>query len=147
MSILAVDAWRIHATFDVASPEKQCTGSPNTISSRPCRFRLQKIVPGKDGMRFSIRSARKSHAGARRFAIECYPGVFQDELSAKFSEGLKPVHVFRVRDCYKSPGEIEGITSRELTDDPVFGRLSELVIEDFIDPVWRTFGGSEIQMG
>ena len=72
--------------------------------------------------------------GARRFAVECYPGVFEDEISAAFSEGLKPVHVFRVRDCYKSPGEIEGITSQELTDDPVFGRLSDLLIEDFLDP-------------
>jgi mannose-6-phosphate isomerase class I len=72
--------------------------------------------------------------GARRVAIESYPGVFEDEISAAFSEGLKPVHVLRVRDCYKSPGEIEGITSRELTDDPVFGRLSELQIEDFVDP-------------
>ena len=72
--------------------------------------------------------------GARRFAIECYPGVFEDELSAVLRESLKPVQVLRVRDCYKSPGEIEGITSRELTDDPVFGRLSELQIEDFLDP-------------
>jgi mannose-6-phosphate isomerase class I len=40
----------------------------------------------------------------------------------------------RVRDCYKSHGEIERITSGELTDDPVFGRLSELQIEDFVDP-------------
>src|SRR6266567_605567 len=59
--------------------------------------------------------------GARRFAIECYPGVFEDELSVVLQERLKPVQVLRVRDCYKSPGEIEGITSRELTDDPVFG--------------------------
>jgi mannose-6-phosphate isomerase class I len=72
--------------------------------------------------------------GARRFAIECYPGVFEDEISAAFNEGLKPAHVFRVRDWYRSPGEIENITSRELTDDPVFGRLSELQIEDFLDP-------------
>src|ERR1700730_8803661 len=72
--------------------------------------------------------------GARRFAIECYPGVFEDEISAAFSESLKPVHVLRVRDCYKSPRQIEGMTFRELTDDPVFGRLSELLIEDFVDP-------------
>jgi mannose-6-phosphate isomerase class I len=71
--------------------------------------------------------------GARRFAIECYPGVFEDEISAALSEGLKPARVFRVRDCYKSPAEIERMTSGELTEDPVFGRLSELQIEDFVD--------------
>src|SRR3984893_19569595 len=64
--------------------------------------------------------------GARRVAIECYPGVFEDEISAAFSESLKPVHVLRVRDCYKSPPQIEGMTFRELTADPVFGRLRHL---------------------
>jgi mannose-6-phosphate isomerase class I len=72
--------------------------------------------------------------GARRFAVECYPGVFEDEISAALSEGLKPARVLRIRDCYKPPREIERMTSRELTDDPVFGRLSELPIEDFVDP-------------
>ena len=72
--------------------------------------------------------------GARRFAIECYPGVFEDELSGVLHQGLNQVEILRVRNCYKSPGEIEGLTSWELTDDPVFGRLSELQIEDFVDP-------------
>src|SRR5438132_389575 len=73
--------------------------------------------------------------GARRLAIECYPGVFEDEISAAFSEGLMPVHVVLVRDAYKSPGDIEAMTSRELTDDPVFGRMNGFVIKDFVDPV------------
>src|ERR1700704_6448597 len=60
--------------------------------------------------------------GARRLVIECYPGVFEDEISAAFSEALAPVQVLRVRDGYKSAPEIEAMTSRELTDDPVFGR-------------------------
>jgi len=73
--------------------------------------------------------------GARRLAIECYPGVFEDEISAAFSEALAPVQVLRVRDGYKSPREIEAMTSRELTDDPVFGRMNGFVIKDFVDPV------------
>jgi mannose-6-phosphate isomerase class I len=73
--------------------------------------------------------------GARRLAIECYPGVFEDEISAAFSEALMPVQVVRVRDGYKSPRDIEAMTSRELTDDPVFGRMNGFVIQDFVDPV------------
>jgi mannose-6-phosphate isomerase class I len=73
--------------------------------------------------------------GARRLAIESYPGVFEDEISAVFSEALAPVHVVRVRDGYKSPRDIEAMTSRELTDDPVFGRMNGFVIKDFLDPV------------
>jgi len=71
---------------------------------------------------------------ARRIAIECYPGVFEDEAAAMLSEDLKPVQVLRVRDCYKSSQEIEAMTSGDLTDDPVFGRMSELTIRDFVDP-------------
>jgi mannose-6-phosphate isomerase class I len=73
--------------------------------------------------------------GARRLAIECYPGVFEDELSATLSEGLKPIQVVRVRDGYKSSWDVETMTSRELTDDPLFGRMNGFVIHDFFDPV------------
>src|SRR5690242_6972471 len=73
--------------------------------------------------------------GARRLAIECYPGVFEDEISSAFSEALMPVHVVRVRDGYKAPHDIEVMTSRDLTDDPVFGRMNGLVVKDFVDPV------------
>src|SRR5437016_5308810 len=73
--------------------------------------------------------------GARRLAIECYPGVFEDEISAALSEGLTPVQVVRVRDGYRSSREIEAMTARELTDDPVFGRMNGFVIHDFADPV------------
>ncbi len=73
--------------------------------------------------------------GARRLALECYPGIFEDEISAAFSEGLIPVQVVRVRDGYKSARQIEEMTSGELTDDPVFGRMNGLLIQDFFDPV------------
>jgi mannose-6-phosphate isomerase class I len=72
--------------------------------------------------------------GARRFAVECYPGTFEDQIGHVFSNSLSSVRVIRVRDAYKSPCEIESMTAPDLTDDPVFGRISVLMIEDFIDP-------------
>src|SRR2546427_8008855 len=76
---------------------------------------------------------------ARRLAIECYPGVFEDEIAAALSAGLAsegwaPVQVVRVRDGYKSPRDVEAMTSRELTEDPVFGRMNGFVIQDFVEP-------------
>ncbi len=73
--------------------------------------------------------------GARRLAVECYPGVFEDEISTALTESLMLAEVVRVRDSYKSPQQIEAMTSRELTDDPVFGRMNGFVIKDFVDPV------------
>jgi len=61
------------------------------------------------------------------------PGVFEDEISAHSARVSSQPTSSASRDCYRSPGEIEGITSRELTDDPIFGKLSELQIEDFLD--------------
>lgn len=72
--------------------------------------------------------------GARRLAVECYPGVFEERISQTLSKALLPAQTIRVRDAYKPPRAIESMTSRELTDDPVFGRISALVIQDFADP-------------
>src|SRR5437016_5959327 len=69
--------------------------------------------------------------GARRIAIECYPGVFEDEMANALGEGLNPSQVIRVSNCYKPAREIEAMTSGDLTDDPVFGKISQCVIEDF----------------
>ncbi len=72
--------------------------------------------------------------GAARIAIECYPGVLEDEILAAFGQALHPAHVFRAQDCLKSAAEINRMVSRDLTDDPVFGRMNGLRIEDFLDP-------------
>lgn len=71
--------------------------------------------------------------GARRLVIECYPGVFEDEVSAVFNEALTPAQLVRVREGYKRPQEIEAMTSRVLTDDPIFGRMNGFLIRDFAD--------------
>jgi len=67
-------------------------------------------------------------------AIECYPGVLEQQISETLSEALSPTRVIRVRDTYKPSREIESMISQELTDDPVFGRMDGLVIQDFVDP-------------
>src|ERR1700674_5310861 len=65
--------------------------------------------------------------GARRLAIECYPGVFEDEIAAALSEALMPAQVVRVRECYRSSRDIEAMTLSELNEDPVFGKLHGIV--------------------
>jgi mannose-6-phosphate isomerase class I len=67
-------------------------------------------------------------------AIECYPGVLEQQISETLSEALSPTRVIWVRDTYKPSREIESMISPELTDDPVFGRMNGLVIQDFVDP-------------
>jgi mannose-6-phosphate isomerase class I len=65
--------------------------------------------------------------------FECYPGVFEKELIGTLSEGLRPSDLIVTSDLMKSPSEIEPLVSSVLGDDPVFGRMNSLEIEDFFD--------------
>ena len=71
--------------------------------------------------------------GAQTISVEIDPGVFEEQVREAFVEGLHPAHVFRTRDGWKTPPEIDAMVSGDLTDDPVFGRISQLTIEDFAD--------------
>ena len=66
--------------------------------------------------------------------VECYPGVFFDEVERIFTEGLHPATVISTRSLLKRPEQIEEMLAPYLGDDPVFGRMSGIVLEDFFDP-------------
>ena len=80
------------------------------------------------------RIAGEVSRGAQTISVEIYPGVFEKQVLEAFVEGLHPAHVFRTGDCWKTRQEIDAMVSGDLTDDPVFGRISRLTIEDFADP-------------
>ena len=71
--------------------------------------------------------------GASRIAVECYPGVLEEEVLDAFRQALRPALILRTKDFLKCPTEIDAMISRDLTDDPVFGRMNDLTIEDFAD--------------
>jgi hypothetical protein len=73
-------------------------------------------------------------AGCRLLCVEGYPGVFVEELERELTERLKPSAVFRAQDCYKSPAAIRAMLHPHLGDDPVFGRMNGLMLEDWLDP-------------
>jgi mannose-6-phosphate isomerase class I len=65
--------------------------------------------------------------------VECYPGVFTEDLELALSEGLHPATVIATQDLLKSPEQIEEMVAPYLGDDPVFGRMNGIVLEDFFD--------------
>src|SRR5580658_9066277 len=77
----------------------------------------------------------RTHAplGAGAISFECYPGVFEKALISTLVEGLRPSCLIVTSDLLKSPSEIELMVSSVLGDDPVFGRMNGLKIEDFFD--------------
>ena len=70
----------------------------------------------------------------RILCVECYPGVFVDEVEHAFADALPACQIIRSADCLKAAAELEPQLAEFLTDDPVFGRMNGLQIADFMDP-------------
>jgi mannose-6-phosphate isomerase class I len=66
-------------------------------------------------------------------SFECYPGVFEKVLISTLVEGMRPSGLIVTSDLFKSHSEIESMVSSVLGDDPVFGSMNGLEIEDFFD--------------
>ena len=66
-------------------------------------------------------------------AVECYPGVFEDEIVAALTERLRPRAVVRTRDVMLTSRQIDELVQRDVTDDPVFGHLTQLQLADLFD--------------
>jgi mannose-6-phosphate isomerase class I len=77
----------------------------------------------------------KTFAASDRYTacFECYPGVFEKALVGTLEEGLRPSGLIATSELLKSPSDIELLLSGVLGDDPVFGRMNSIEIEDFFD--------------
>jgi mannose-6-phosphate isomerase class I len=82
------------------------------------------------------RSVRARGAGPTVMAIECYSGVLDNEILPMLRRVLAPaLCVETEREGFKTSGEIDALVAPELGgDDPIFGRLTRLTLQDFLDP-------------
>jgi len=65
--------------------------------------------------------------------IECYPGVLELALKEPLEQGLQPAEVIMTTGLLKCSSAIEQMIGDVLSDDPVFGRMNRIQIEDFFD--------------
>jgi mannose-6-phosphate isomerase class I len=66
--------------------------------------------------------------------IECYPGVFLDEVQRARAEYMPEWRVILSGDALLPEPALEARFAELLTDDPVFGRMSQTALVDFFDP-------------
>lgn len=66
--------------------------------------------------------------------VECYPGVFTDRVLEGLRRNLPLVAAFRSEECLKTPDQLRAMLDPLLGTDRVFGRMSELTLEDYMDP-------------
>lgn len=67
--------------------------------------------------------------------VEIYPGAFEREICDELVAGLRPAQTIVASDCYKSEKELNALFGRDLGgNDPVFGRMNNYELSDFLDP-------------
>lgn len=66
--------------------------------------------------------------------VECYPGVFVDEVAKHFAEILRPARTIATEKLLLPSAVLNQRLEPILTDDPVFGVMSGFEIENFFDP-------------
>lgn len=67
--------------------------------------------------------------------VDCYPGVHDAALRSLLSGAFDDAEIVDSTAILKLPGEIDALIAADLGgDDPVFGRLTRLRLDDFVDP-------------
>ncbi len=68
-------------------------------------------------------------------AFECYSGLHEDEVEGALRRGLHFDHFLNTAQAFKSPDQIDALVAPYLGgDDPVFGVLTPLEMDAFLDP-------------
>ncbi len=70
---------------------------------------------------------------SRVTVVETYPGVRPRDL-ATVVDLLEADLVIDVALAYRTPGELDALVADDLTDDPLFGRLTDFSVLDVFDP-------------
>jgi len=81
-----------------------------------------------------VETLKSAIRGARAVVgVELYPGVLDREVEEALAAGLKPAAVISTSKLLKPVNEIDTMLAPYLGDDPVFGRMNGIVLEDFFD--------------
>jgi mannose-6-phosphate isomerase class I len=83
----------------------------------------------------SIGNALRAAASRNRVvvSIECYPGADEAQISAELQKLLRASRVIETGSLLKSSEVIDEMLTPYLGDDPVFGRMNGVILEDFFD--------------
>ena len=81
-----------------------------------------------------VQSASSIQQDKQIVVIEYYHGVLEEETTSSIISWIHPVEVIRAKKCMRDEQQIEEMVFPYVTDDRLFGRMSDLVIDDYFDP-------------
>src|SRR5215469_3071969 len=86
------------------------------------------------GWRNIIDRLKPSSAESRcTLAVECYPGTFEGIIKDVLVQGLRPAGLIYTPDLLKAPHCVDKLLAPVLGDDPVFGRMNDIGLQEFFD--------------
>ncbi|MGC8541174.1 MAG: class I mannose-6-phosphate isomerase [Phycisphaerae bacterium] len=89
---------------------------------------------GWDAIGKCLREAlRKASHRPAIVAVDCYTGVMDEEVMAELHHAIKPDLVIQTGSLMKPASEIESMVAPYLGNDPVFGRMTYLEMQDYFD--------------
>lgn len=66
-------------------------------------------------------------------ALECYPGILENEVQSILEKELKG-RFYHTSDFFLAKENIETLVYPDVTDDEIFGYITRLAMKDFLDP-------------
>jgi mannose-6-phosphate isomerase class I len=75
-----------------------------------------------------------AHGNIRRIAIECYPGTLLEPLLRELVSRLGVDLLLESAEAMLPAAKIESKFASTLGDDPVFGQMSDVTLDDYFDP-------------
>jgi mannose-6-phosphate isomerase class I len=96
---------------------------------------VAKAFAGWDQILAQLRSAvSKIGKDKKVIVVELYQGVFADEIIRELAQRMHPQLLINTQNLYWSEERIREIVYPDVTDDRIFGRLSKLELDAFLDP-------------
>ena len=87
-------------------------------------------VTGWDNIISIIEKPKSSN---RIITIDCYTGIYYEELKSQFIK-IKAELFIDAKELFISESEIEALTKRFITDDVLFGYMSNITLPEYFDP-------------
>ncbi|MBV8865437.1 MAG: class I mannose-6-phosphate isomerase, partial [Acidobacteriaceae bacterium] len=103
---------------------------------------LRDCICGWESIAGQLRTIIKERATV---CVECYPGVFEEDIERAICDFFPEAAIVRARDYLKPSHQIEAMLCPDLSEDPVFGWLTRLELKDFFRPgeIWRFASNSK----
>lgn len=99
---------------------------------------------GWDAALATLRSALTARP-SNVIAVECYPGTHDDHLRVRLAAAFAPALTLDTKAIFRNSAEIDALVAPAIGGaDPIFGRMSNLRMEQFLDPTWLAAARTQI---